>query len=55
LVGALLARGYVDIQILSLILFEKVPLEQMLANSNYKTEEPDMANQLNLFENLTGQ
>jgi len=46
---------YTDLQILSLTLFEKDPLEQMLANCDYKTEECDMDNQLNLFDNLTGQ
>jgi hypothetical protein len=40
---------------LSLTLFEKEPLEQMLANGDYKTEECDMDNQLNFFDNLTGQ
>jgi len=29
-------------------------LEQMLANCDYKSEEYDMDNQLNLFDNLTG-
>ena len=46
---------YTMLQILSLTLFEKVPLEQMLANCDYKAEECDMGNQLNLFNNLTGQ
>ena len=46
---------YTILKILSLTLFEKVPLEQMLANCDYKTEECDMDNQLNLFDNLTGQ
>jgi len=46
---------YTILQILSLTLFEKDPLEQMLANCDYKSEECDMDNQLNLFENLTGQ
>jgi len=46
---------YTILQILSLTLFEKDPLEQMLANCDYKTEECDMDNQLNLFDNLTGQ
>jgi IS4 transposase len=46
---------YTILQILSLTLFEKDHLEQMLANCDYKTEECDMDNQLNLFENLTGQ
>ena len=45
---------YTMLQILSLTLFEKVPWEQLLANSDYKTDECDMDNQLNLFENLTG-
>ena len=46
---------YTILQILSLTLFEKDPLEQMLANCDYKTEECHMGNQLNLFDNLTGQ
>jgi hypothetical protein len=46
---------YTVLQILSLTLFEKAPLEQLLANSDYKTEECHMDNQLNLFDNLTGQ
>ena len=46
---------YTMLQILSLTLFEKEPLEQMLANGDYKTEECDMDNQLNFFDNLTGQ
>jgi len=46
---------YTMLQILSLTLFEKVPLEQMLANCDYKTGECDMSNQLYLFDNLTGQ
>jgi hypothetical protein len=40
---------------LSLTLFEKDPVEQILANSDYKSEECRMDKQLNLFENLTGQ
>ena len=46
---------YTMLQILSLTLFEKVPLEQLLANSDYKTDLCGMDNQLNSFENLTGQ
>jgi IS4 transposase len=46
---------YTILQILSLTLFEKVPLKQVLSNSDCKTAGCDMANQLNLFENLTGQ
>ncbi len=43
------------IQILSLTLFEKTPLEQLLMNSDYKDENNTIYNQLNLFDNLTGQ
>jgi len=46
---------YTILQILSLTLFEKIPLEQLLANCDYKTGGYDMDNQLNLFESLTGQ
>jgi hypothetical protein len=42
-------------QILSLTLFEKDPLEQMIANWDYKTEQYDMGNQLILLDNLTEQ
>jgi len=45
---------YTILQILSLTLFEKTPLEQLLAKSGYKDEECIMGNQLNLFDNLTG-
>ena len=46
---------YTILQILSLTLFEKTPLEQLLANQDYKADGDDMCNQLNLFNNLTGQ
>ncbi len=46
---------YTILQILSLTLFEKTPLEQMLANCDYKNEACDRDNQLNLFNDLTGQ
>ena len=46
---------YTILQILSLTLFEKIPLEQILTNYDYKTDGGDMCNQLNLFDNLTGQ
>lgn len=42
-------------QILSLTLFEKDPLEQMIANWDYKTEQYDMGKQLILLDNLTEQ
>ena len=45
---------YTILQILSRALFEKTPLEQLPANADYKTEEPNIANQLNLFEKLIG-
>ena len=45
---------YTILQILSLTLFEKVPMQQILANHDYKTKEHDMDKQLILFENLTG-
>jgi len=46
---------YTILQILSLTLFEKAPLEQMLVNCDYKDEESDTDNQLNLFNDLMGQ
>jgi hypothetical protein len=39
---------------LSLTLFEKLPLEQLLGNNNYMTHIHENAIQLNLFDNLTG-
>ena len=46
---------YTILQISSLTLFEKIPLEQLLTQSGYKVEECIMDKQLNLFDNLTGQ
>ena len=46
---------YTILQILSLTLFEKTPLDQILTNHDYKADGGDMCNQLNLFDNLTGQ
>lgn len=43
------------LQILSLALFEKQPLDQLLAQINTTTETPEMANQLNLFGQISGQ
>jgi hypothetical protein len=45
---------YTILQVLSLTLFEKTSLEQILAASGYKEENPEAHNQLNLFNNLTG-
>ena len=46
---------YTILQILSLTLFEKTPLDQLLMMSDYKNEECTMDNQLNLFDLTLGQ
>ncbi len=46
---------YTILQVLSLTLFEKTPLKQVLTGGMNTTEDGDMPNQLNLFDNLTGQ
>ena len=46
---------YTILQILSLTLFEKIPLNQILTDRIYNEEACVMCNQLNLFDNLTGQ
>ena len=46
---------YTILQVLSLTLFEKTPLNQLLTGGLCITEECEMSNQLNLFDNLTGQ
>lgn len=51
---ALEASLYTLLQIFSLTLFEKLPIEQVLTDSDYTPEQPEMDNQLNLFDNLTG-
>ena len=45
---------YTILQILSLTLFEKIPLDQLLTKSDYKNEEREMAKQLNLFDLTLG-
>ena len=45
---------YTILQILSLTLFEKTPLDQLLMMSDYKNEECAMDNQLNLFDLTLG-
>lgn len=45
---------YRILQILSLTLFEKTSLKQLLSNDSYITENKEIDNQLNLFNNLTG-
>lgn len=45
---------YTILQILSLTLFERIPLDQLLMNKGYNAESLETSNQLNLFDNLTG-
>ena len=45
---------YTILQVLSLTLFEKTSLEQILIGGGCMNENQDTANQLNLFNNLTG-
>jgi hypothetical protein len=45
---------YRILQILSLTLFEKTSLKQLLSNDSYITENKEIDNQLNLFNNLMG-
>jgi len=49
------ASLYTILQILSLTLFEKTPLNQLVTNINPNPEEPAMSNQLNLFADISGQ
>jgi hypothetical protein len=42
------------LQILSLALFEKQPLNQLLAQATITSEAPDITNQLNLFAQISG-
>ena len=44
------ASLYTILQILSLTLFEKTPLNQLVTNAEFNTEELKMPNQLNLFD-----
>ena len=48
------AELYTILQILSLTLFEKIPLKQLLENKHCMTQIHEYAIQLNLFDNLTG-
>ena len=45
---------YTILQILSLTLFEKTPLDQLLMISEYRNEMDRMTNQLNLFDLTLG-
>ena len=46
---------YTIFQVLSLTLFEELPLHQVLTVGMSTTDDGDTPNQLNLFDNLTGQ
>jgi len=48
------AELYTILQVLSLTLFEKIPLEQLLGNNHYMAHTRESAIQLNLFDYLTG-
>jgi hypothetical protein len=48
------ASLYTLLQILSVTLFEKIPLQQALTAGEYKTSDTESANQLDLFTLLTG-
>ena len=45
---------YTILQVLSLTLFERLELKQMLTNVDYISENCSMAKQLNLFDNYPG-
>lgn len=49
------ASLYTILQILSLTLFEKTSLDQLVKNSDCKNEKNEQANQLNLFDYSAGQ
>ena len=45
---------YTILQILSLALFEKTPLDQLLISPYFKSEDDSMTNQLNLLDLTLG-
>ena len=49
------ASLYTILQILSLTLFEKTSLNQLVTHSKSNPDEPQLLNQLNLFEEISGQ
>jgi len=49
------ASLYTILQILSVTIFERMPLNQIVTNYEYKPENCDMPNQLNLFDKTLGQ
>ena len=46
---------YTLLQVLSLTLFEKMPLQQAFPGDRYKSEQNQLDNQLNLLDFMTGQ
>jgi hypothetical protein len=46
---------YTILQILSVSVFERIPLYQLFTKTNYKTETSMSCNQLNLFDQISGQ
>jgi len=51
---AITSNLYTILQILSVTMFERIPLIQVVTESNYKNKPSNPFNQLNLFDNLTG-
>jgi len=49
------ASLYTILQILRVTIFERMPLNQIVTDSEYAPENCDMANQLNLFDKTSGQ
>lgn len=49
------ASLYTILQILSLNLFEKTPINQLVAKEQPDPQEPEMDNQLNIFTEISGQ
>jgi hypothetical protein len=49
------ASLYTILQILSLTLFERTPMNQLVTNIECNKEEPNIPNQLNLFDYISGQ
>lgn len=45
---------YRILQVLSVTLFERMPLQQILSDTDYNTQDHDNPNQMDLFYNLTG-
>jgi hypothetical protein len=46
---------YTILQVLSISVFERIPLYQLFTIANYKTDNSMSANQLNLFDEIPGQ